>query len=472
VKSISFEFLSLFKVHEAVKDFILPNWKLTKISSLFREEMELGLSANPSRTSLFYMANTLVTQFPDGSESGDYLAIDLGGTNLRVIWLKLTPDGSKPQVTTKSYPIDSSVRQNNAQELFDYLAVSVADMITSHQELKQLIEKNKRLKLGFTFSFGYDQIALDIGLVKQFSFVTDLPDAIGKDAVQMLRDAFKRKSINYIDVVAIMNDSTSALVYGKYLDQKAAISLLLSTGYNIAYLEQIDHVEKLKEKRNELFKPNETHVVINTESCLFGDDGNLDFAKTKYDHEADAECGFGGSHCCQNLVGGYFIGELVRKCLLAIVESGAMFNGKATDQLRTIDSINAPDVSKIEGEDDGITLEVESLLKRLGYSESEMTSDDYLIVRHVCARVSIRCAIIVATVASVVVERIDGPLVKIACDGSLYKYHPKLHKLMTGYMNELVKMSEKNSNKRVEFFPALGGSANGAGLVAAVVDRI
>ena len=93
----------VFKVNSAVEGFILPNWKLTKIASLFREEMELGLSANPSRKSLFYMANTFVTQFPDGNEKGHYLAIDLGGTNLRVIWLKLTPDSNEPRVTTKSY---------------------------------------------------------------------------------------------------------------------------------------------------------------------------------------------------------------------------------------------------------------------------------------------------------------------------------------------------------------------------------
>ncbi len=69
-------------------------------------------------------------------------------------------------------------------------------------------------------------------------------------------------------------------------------------------------------------------------------------------------------------------------------------------------------------------------------------------------------------------ERIDQPVVKIACDGSLYKYHPKLHKLMSDFMNELVKLNENNVNKKVMFFEAEGGSGIGAALTAAVAGKI
>ncbi len=68
------------------------------------------------------------------------------------------------------------------------MAQCIDDFLNKFPELR-----NKRLPFGFTFSFGFDQIALDKAIINQFGLETDLPEAIGNDAVQYLREAIERK---------------------------------------------------------------------------------------------------------------------------------------------------------------------------------------------------------------------------------------------------------------------------------------
>ena len=95
--------------------------------------------------------------------------------------------------------------------MFDYLADCLKDSISKYKDLE-----SKRLPFAFTFSFGYDQLALDKGIIKFGSIITDLSDVYDQDAVQLFRDAIERRSVN-VDVLGIINDTTSTQVYGMYL---------------------------------------------------------------------------------------------------------------------------------------------------------------------------------------------------------------------------------------------------------------
>ena len=46
------------------------------------------------------------------SESGKFLALDLGGTNFRVLLIKL--DGSKAEMHSKIYPLSDEVKSSDA----------------------------------------------------------------------------------------------------------------------------------------------------------------------------------------------------------------------------------------------------------------------------------------------------------------------------------------------------------------------
>jgi hexokinase len=60
------------------------------------------------------MCNSFVTEFPDGSEEGDILSMDLGGTNLRILLTRLKP-GKEPQYRVEPYDIDIKYRRGKPQ---------------------------------------------------------------------------------------------------------------------------------------------------------------------------------------------------------------------------------------------------------------------------------------------------------------------------------------------------------------------
>ncbi len=42
-----------------------------------------------------------------------------------------------------------------------------------------------------------------------------------------------------VTIVVLANDSTATLIYGKFLDQKTGIGLIMGSGTNIAYIEEV-----------------------------------------------------------------------------------------------------------------------------------------------------------------------------------------------------------------------------------------
>lgn len=59
-----------------------------------KEMMDRGLAADPATAqgSSLKMLASFVCSLPDGTETGDHLALDLGGTNFRVLNIKLQPN--------------------------------------------------------------------------------------------------------------------------------------------------------------------------------------------------------------------------------------------------------------------------------------------------------------------------------------------------------------------------------------------
>ena len=101
------------QIYDLTKDYVLTRGKLEKIMQMFHEEMTLGLMANPPRPSVFYMCNTFVNEtngIPDGTEEGDSVGMDLGGTNLRVYLVKLK-QGTEPLFRTHAYDVPNELRK-------------------------------------------------------------------------------------------------------------------------------------------------------------------------------------------------------------------------------------------------------------------------------------------------------------------------------------------------------------------------
>ena len=73
------------------------------------------------------------------------------------------------------------------------------------------------------------------------------------------------------------------------------------------------------------------------------------------------------------------------------------------------------------------------------------TSEDCKIVKYICTLVSARAAFLASAGLATLINRAQKPEMTIAVDGSLYRFHPRFHNLMTLKIQELVKPGLKVS---------------------------
>lgn len=79
----------------------LPTTSLNLLVQRFVTLMDQGLAEKGADMA---MIPAFVTGVPDGTETGTYLALDLGGTNLRVCEVKLKGDGTF-DITQEKYKV-------------------------------------------------------------------------------------------------------------------------------------------------------------------------------------------------------------------------------------------------------------------------------------------------------------------------------------------------------------------------------
>ena len=83
-------------------------------------------------------------------------------------------------------------------------------------------------------------------------------------------------------------------------DNRCRIGLILGTGTNACYLEDIKNIETI----NPEDFPGQEHMVINTEWGAFGDNGELDFVKTKWDLAVDETSVNPGKQLFEKMISG------------------------------------------------------------------------------------------------------------------------------------------------------------------------
>lgn len=103
------------QILEVTKPFLLTKNDAQKLGQVFAQEMDLGLSsceADRKKTCL-QQEVTFVTRLPDGSEKGDFLSLDLGSTNFRVL-LSTLKNGSDDEFFVKYYDVPAEIRTGSS----------------------------------------------------------------------------------------------------------------------------------------------------------------------------------------------------------------------------------------------------------------------------------------------------------------------------------------------------------------------
>uniref|UniRef100_A0A0K0D618 Phosphotransferase n=1 Tax=Angiostrongylus cantonensis TaxID=6313 RepID=A0A0K0D618_ANGCA len=187
-------------VVEACQCLNLFDDQLRKVMHSLKIGMEQGLKKGTPPGVGLRMIPSYVRGIPNGSEVGDFLALDLGGTNFRVLLIRLK--GSEAEIKGKIYEIPVSIQQGTGEKLFDHIAECIA--LFSNEQLGRT--KNK-LPLGFTFSFPLKQEGLTRARLITWTKEFNASGCVGEDVAQLLSQACKRRKDVEIDVVAVLNDT-------------------------------------------------------------------------------------------------------------------------------------------------------------------------------------------------------------------------------------------------------------------------
>uniref|UniRef100_I3KL20 Phosphotransferase n=1 Tax=Oreochromis niloticus TaxID=8128 RepID=I3KL20_ORENI len=400
---------------------------LQEVSARLRKDLIRGLGKHSHHKAPVKMLPTFVRATPDGTEKGDFLALDLGGTNFRVLHVRL-------EEAQKVLKMGSQI-----------CTIPQAMMVGKGEQLK-----GQTLPLGFTFSFPCEQLEIDKSILIHWTKGFKCSEVEGKDVVQLLKEAIHRKRDCHIGSVAMVNDTVGTMMSCGYIDQSCEIGMIIGTGTNACYMEEMKNVKRIEGE--------DGRMCINTEWGGFGDDRSLADILTEIITHLSRSC----DHF-EKMISGMYLGEIVRLVLVKMTKDKLLFKGQISKALGTPGQFETKFISEIE---DGL----ENAMKILTELGLVWDPVDASVVHLVCDTISSRSAHLCAAALATLVNRIrnnrklDHLETTVGVDGTVYRKHP------TSKLQKAMRLLAPQCN--ITFFVSEDSSGKGAAITAAVAQRL
>ena len=446
-----------------------------------------------------YPPPMLTTHIPyrlTSHEHGVYLSVDFGGTNLRVCRVVLSGD-EKPgtfHMDQHTVVFSEKVMKGTGKELWNFVAEeilnftggethidvdasqrksSVESMATSPvriREMRSMQQRDNGVNLGFTFSFPVRQRALDSGVLLQWTKGFNASGVVGKDVIQLLRDALDHKQPGHgVRVVGLVNDTTGTLLTAGYRDPRAQVGVIFGTGTNAAYYELASAISDLEYKQGEM--------IVNTEWGGMDprdDQGNLLLPVTEYDRRLDRESLNPRKQRFEKMISGYYLGELCRLILVHMSDLGLVFGEQegipGDSMMNQKNGLDTAHVSRVLKDTSEHLNDVEVWLQSVMECPGSHLQDRQAVKR-VCEMVSRRAARLgAAALSAVLLKRRDildqEQGVVVGVDGSVWAYLPGFKPWLKQGLSDVL---GEPIAKKVEFLGVRDGSGVGAALAAALI---
>ncbi|CAG8462730.1 14123_t:CDS:2 [Racocetra persica] len=432
------------------KEFDLTVEKLREIIKYFCNEMDKGLEKTGMNVA---MIPSFVTGAPTGKEVGTFLALDLGGTNLRVCEFTFEGEGVVKSKQHK-YRITEAQRTGSGRQLFDFIADCVdkflAEFVTDYSE------NTKIFKMGFTFSFPVEQTAINKGTLIKWTKGFTCSDSENKDVVFMLQEALNRKGVPAV-VSALVNDTVGTLLSHSYKDPKTFIGIIYGTGTNGAYYENISKIKKLNKIPDASGK-----MIINVEWGAFDSEKKI-IPITMFDNKLDRESNNPHSQIFEKMISGMYLGEIARNIILHLIDRRLLFDGYSSKDLNRNYSFETEYMSVIEA-DGSHTLDDTKKVLEESLNIPSTTLTDRQIVKRVCQIVGLRAARLSSTTLAAVIIHcgVVECGVSVGIDGTLFELYPHFSARLETALRELF----GTNFDKVKISLARDGSGVGAALAA------
>ncbi|KAM0034675.1 putative hexokinase [Helianthus debilis subsp. tardiflorus] len=446
-------------VKELEEHCATPVSKLKQIADAMTVEMHAGLASEGG--SKLKMLITYVDNLPTRDEQGVYYALDLGGTNFRVLRVQLAGKSGIEYKEFAEVSIPPQLMVGTPEALFDYIAAELNKFISSESE-KFRHPSGRQRELGFTFSFPVLQLSIDSGTLIRWTKGFSIQDMVGRDVVAELTKAMDRQGVD-MRVSALVNDTVGTLAGGKYDNKDVAVAVILGTGSNAAYVERAQAIPKWHGPH-----PKSGEMVINME---WGNFKSSHLPLTEYDNTLDAESLNPGEQIFEKMISGMYLGELLRRVLYRMANEVALFGDTVPPKLKTHFILRTPEMSAMH-HDTSPDLNVvgEKLKDILEISNTSLSTRKTVV--EICNILATRGARLAAAGILGILKKTgrdsfrDGelPNTVIAMDGGLYEHYSEYRNCLENTLNELV--GEKLA-KHVKLILSNDGSGIGAALLAA-----
>jgi hexokinase len=246
------------KVLKICEELILSDDTQRRVMDVLDHEIQQGLNKETNAKATIKCFPTYVRELPNGKESGKFLALDLGGTNFRVLLIELGGAPLQSKMVSKIFAVPHDIMVGSGMALFDHIAQCLSTFMHEHKV------EHIKIPLGFTFSFPCRQEGLTTGILVTWTKGFKCAGVEGHDVVKMLQDAIKRRGDVEIDVLAVLNDTTGTLMSCAYKNPECRIGLIIGTGTNACYVEKLENVGLWNEDFND-----PKQVIINTGKIIF-----------------------------------------------------------------------------------------------------------------------------------------------------------------------------------------------------------
>ncbi|KAL8102483.1 hexokinase-2-like [Apium graveolens] len=444
---------------ELAKNMETTASKLRQVADAMSVEMHAGLASEGG--SKLKMLISFVDNLPTGDEKGLFYALDLGGTNFRVLRVQL--GGKEKRVVKQEFDevsIPPNLMVGTSDALFDFIATALAKFVATEGEDFHLSPGRQR-ELGFTFSFPVKQLSIASGTLITWTKGFSIEDAIGEDIVAELSKAIERVGLD-MRVAALVNDTIGTLAGGRYNNPDAIAAVILGTGTNAAYVERAQAIPKWHG-----LLPKSGEMVINME---WGNFRASHLPLTEYDHALDVESLNPGEQIFEKIISGMYLGEIVRRVLCRMAEEAAFFGDIVPPKLRTPFILRTPVMSAMHHDSSSDLKVVGTKLKDI----LEITNTSLKtrrVVVEVCDIVASRGARLSAAGILGILKKLGRDVVKdgekptsvISLDGGLFEHYAKFRDTMESTLKEL--LGEAGDSIVIEH--SNDGSGIGAALLAA-----
>lgn len=288
---------------------------LQRYANIFRMQLETvergGLSSLSSLHS--YMP------LPGGDEKGTYLALDFGGTNVRASRIRLLGghcfiiDKMVARPLRRPGVYDYTTTETTQEELFDFLADCIGEAAGG----------NKAYALGHTFSFSVLQSDCHDAKLQSWSKEIAVSGVEGEHINALLNAALVRRGLDKIRPLALINDTTAALLAAAYQYGTARIGVICGTGFNICFYEPA------------------LGMIINLEA------GNYDgVRRSRWDEIVDTASLRPGHHMLEKMLSGAYLGSIYREVLKTYFDTDQI-PPCSTKEMNSIVMAGNPDDARI-----------------------------------------------------------------------------------------------------------------------------